>query len=122
MESKKTITNETSKIALRTQRGIKIIDFRDITYCKADGRYTFIHLINGESILISRLLKIFENILPKEYFFRIHKSYLVNLDYIKEFKNSENNILILENNIELDIAIRRKAKFIGFLSEKIVLV
>lgn len=122
MNNSNNIPVKTSKIAIRTHTGIQVIYPQHIIYCKADGRYTRIFLKNGESILVSRLIKRFEEILPEEDFFRVHKSYLVNINYISEFKNPQNKILILLNNTEFNIAVRRKSKFISFFTKKMVLV
>jgi two-component system LytT family response regulator len=55
---------------------------KDICYCQAEGCYSRIFLIDGESYLLSRTLKCVEKQLPGEYFFRCHRSYLVNMKEI----------------------------------------
>lgn len=122
MDRKNDIPVKTSKIAIRTQTGTTIINHQDIMYCEADGRYTRVFLKNGEDIFVSKLLKTFEKILSGKDFFRIHKSFLVNINYIKEFKHPQNRVLILTNDTEFNIAFRRKSKFIDFFADKIVLV
>ncbi len=76
---------ETSKIAIRNFSGIKIVNLNDIVYCKGDGRYTWIYLNNGDSIISARILKLFEDVLPAIMFVRIHKSCLINLNYVKSY-------------------------------------
>ena len=100
-----------SKISIRTSKGIRVIECKDILYCKADGRYTRIFLHNGESYTIAKVLKKYEELLPDSCFFRIHKSYLVNLDYVKEYVTNNGRILVLKDNTELLVSQRRCKKF-----------
>ena len=111
-----------SKIAFRTQSGIKITSHDEILYCKGEGRYTTIYLKNGHSLLVSRLLKSIEDILMNDSFYRIHKSYIVNMKYIKEFKHPDYKYVVLENDIQLEIAKRRKSQFIKKLSSLFIIV
>ncbi|OQX97265.1 MAG: hypothetical protein B6I20_12995 [Bacteroidetes bacterium 4572_117] len=111
-----------SKISIRTSTGSKVIDFKKIMYCIGDGRYTKIFLDNGFSLLNAKTLKSYETILPESSFFRIHKSCLVNLDFIKEFKVNEDRIVILTNNTKLSIAKRRVKLFAQWLYESYPLV
>ena len=93
------------KIAIRGFKDVTIIEQEDILYCKADGRYTEIFTGKDKSILTSRLLKEIESALSKQYFCRIHHSYLINLNHITGIRNQKK--LILKDNIEIPIAKRR---------------
>ncbi len=110
-----------SMVALRTGKGIKFISFNDIIYCKAEGRYTNVYLKNGRSILTARLLKSFENKLPGDLFIRIHKSYIVNLDYISDYKKNINN-LILVPNTGLVVSRRKKKGLLKKLDSSFIFV
>jgi two-component system, LytTR family, response regulator len=96
-----------SKISIRTLKGIQIVGFEEIMYCLGDGRYTRIFLNNGENHLIAKVLCNYEGILPKETFFRIHKSYIVNILFIKEYCINNHRQLVLTNNKILPVAKRR---------------
>jgi len=93
------------KIAIRGFKDVTIIEQEDILYCKADGRYTQIFTGKDKSIMTSRLLKEIESALSKQYFCRIHHSYLINLNHITGIRNQKK--LILKDNIEIPIAKRR---------------
>lgn len=112
MDKRESLITESRKIAFKTQTGIKIITYDDIVYCRGDGRYTILYLNNNETLLLSRLLKSIEDTLPEGNFYRIHKSVIVNIDYVKEFRHPDNKYIILDNNTRLQIAKRRKSKFI----------
>ena len=74
-----------SKISIKTNHGIEIIKLKDIVCCIAHGRYSKIITIDGKEYFLTRLLKDLENSLSKEYFFRSHKSFLINLNHIKTY-------------------------------------
>ncbi|GHE35846.1 LytR/AlgR family response regulator transcription factor [Sphingobacterium griseoflavum] len=101
-------------IALNSINNIRIIPVQDILYCKGDGPYTHFHLRNGKVELTSKPLKYFEELLPCPYFLRTHQSYLVNRKYIASVQRSE--CLVLENDIEIPISLRRKNFIITQLS------
>ena len=110
------------RLAVCMQDGIKILKHNEIIYFEGDGRYTKIYLKNGKSIFVARLLKSFEDALSDYSFFRIHKSFLINIWSIKEFRIHKDSKIILENGVELSIARRRKSGLIKYLFSKVVLV
>ncbi|MFB9053824.1 LytR/AlgR family response regulator transcription factor [Formosa undariae] len=58
------------------------INFNDIKYIEAQKEYVSINLINGEPVKTLLRLKNIEDVLPKEHFMRIHRSFIVNLNHI----------------------------------------
>ena len=58
------------------------VEKENICYCHAEGCYSRIFLIDGESYLLSQTLKSLEEQLPEEYFSRCHRSYLINIKKI----------------------------------------
>ena len=105
-----------SKIALPTFTGYQLEKVNSIVYCEADQNYTKIITIRDETILVSKPISYLEEILPQDNFFRIHKSYLVNLNFIKEYRRSEGFQVILENGTTLDVATRRNQDFLKALT------
>jgi two-component system LytT family response regulator len=106
-----------SKISIRTCRGTDIIECRDISYCQADGRYTRIFLKSGESYMVAKVLKQYENLLCPNIFFRVHKSYLVNMECIKHFMTNNGRTLTLDNNKKVVISKRRCKQFAKKIKE-----
>jgi two-component system, LytTR family, response regulator len=104
------------KIALPTFAGFQMERVNDIMFCQADHNYTEVHLTGGRKVTISKALNVVEDLLPESLFFRIHKSYLVNLNYIKLFSREEGFHVILENGVRLDVAGRRKEEFLKVLT------
>lgn len=109
-------------LALRTFSGIKIINYNDIFYCRADGRYTQVFIKDGKSILTARLLKSFENKLPGDIFLRIHKSYIINLNYITDFSKNGSAFLVLGSGTKLEVSKRRKKEIFEKLNSNFIFV
>ncbi|MBK7031381.1 MAG: LytTR family transcriptional regulator [Bacteroidales bacterium] len=99
-------------MAFPTMDGYQMEKLNDILYCEGDVNYTKIHTCNGRLIMVSRTLKEVEELLSSQYFFRTHKSYLVNLNYIKSYSRSENFGVYLENNQWLPVSTRKNDEFI----------
>lgn len=107
-----------SKIAFPTAEGFRLEMINTIVYCEADENYTKIHFVSGEQILVPRTLRIIAELLPQSYFFRIHKSYHINLNYVKSYKKTDGYRVQLENGAELDVAVRRNDAFVKVLTKK----
>ncbi len=107
-----------SKVALPTLDGFQLEKVNNIVYCQAEESYTKIFTNRNEMILVAKNLKNIEELLPDEIFFRIHKSFLVNMNYIKSYSKSSGNKIILENGVELDVASRRNDEFIRALTKR----
>lgn len=105
-----------SKVALPTATGYEMKKINDIIYCEGDHNYTRIYLVNHEQVMVSKTLKMVEDLLPKEHFFRIHKSYLVNLNYVQKYIRTDGHVVLLDNGISLDIASRRIDDFVHALT------
>lgn len=107
-----------NRIALPTLGGYRMERLEDIVYCQADENYTQIFTKSGDSVLVSRTLKTVEELLPSGHFFRIHKSFLVNLNFVKEYTRSEKYQILLENGTTLEVASRRHEEFIRMLTRR----
>ena len=110
---------DSSKIAIKTARGIEFLRMQDILCCIAHGRYTKIMTISGKEYMLSRVLKEVENCLPYNDFFRTHKSYLINLNHIIHYKINHQTPITLVNNMKIQLAKRRKKDFQDRLSEMV---
>jgi len=105
------------KVIFPTKNGYQIVKINNILFCKAEINYSTIYTLDNNSFTIVSTLKNLEEILPSKIFFRCHKSYLVNLNFIKTYDKSRDRI-ILENGRELEIATRRVEQFMQILTNK----
>lgn len=105
--------NTPKKIALPTSAGYKFVLIDNIRHCVSDGSYTNFYVNTGEKILVSYPLKLYEDLLEGNDFYRVHQSHLIHLKYVKEYKKGEGGSAILDDNTEIQISRRKKE---GFLS------
>lgn len=102
-------------LALAASDGISFIKMCDILRVEANGRYAKFYLLNKETILVSKTLGDFEEILSANQFFRIHDSSIINLNHVKKYIRGDGGTVILSDNTELDVARRRKEEFIKLI-------
>ena len=95
-----------------TQKGFVFVEVSTITYCEAEGNYTYVHLTEGSPILTTRKLKEFENMLQDFNFFRIHNSHLISLDYVKTYRKGEGGYVVMQGDAELKVSRLRKNQFL----------
>jgi two-component system, LytTR family, response regulator len=99
------------KITVAEQFGFKVIDVANIKYLEADTQYTIIYLNGPEQIVSSRSIGEFEKILTNPEFIRIHKSIIINLNYLKEYSSYQGNYAVLQDKSRLLISRRRLNEF-----------
>jgi two-component system, LytTR family, response regulator len=104
------------RIALPTLEGLLFVSVSDIIYCESSGPYTQFYLKQPNKILTSRHLKEYEDLLNGYNFFRIHKSYLVNLQEIQKYIRGDGGQLIMSNGAALTVSKQRKEEFMNIYS------
>ena len=112
LKPKKITDNQ--RITIPTQEGFEVLSVQDIVYCKADDNYTHIFLKNKQKKLVSKTLKYFEDILKENGFARIHKSYLVNVNAIINYKKGKGGTITLENGKELSVSASKKGELLAY--------
>lgn len=107
------------KIALNYLKGIRYISLEDILYISSDRSYTTVFIADGEEIVLSnKSLNEFEALLEPE-FFRIHRSYLVNMNHVVKFSNVDGGVVVISNSDELFLSRRKKEQFLEAMNKKI---
>ena len=71
------------KLMLRHKEGIPFADVDEIVLVEREDRSTVIELTGGKRLVTSEGLSEIEERLPKDKFFRTHKSYIVGLDHVE---------------------------------------
>ncbi|MEO6638447.1 MAG: LytTR family DNA-binding domain-containing protein [Ginsengibacter sp.] len=102
-------------IALSASDGISFVKMSDILRVEANGRYAKFYLLDKHTILVSKTLGDFEEILSANQFFRIHDSSIVNLNHVKKYTRGDGGTVLLSDGTELDVARRRKDDFIKLI-------
>jgi two-component system, LytTR family, response regulator len=105
----------TTRVPLPAQDGLRFLQADQIVYCEGSSNYTYFWTKNGEKILVSRTLKEYEELLAGQEFFRIHQSYLINLNCIRRYVKGRGGYVIMENNAELTVSSRKREQFLSLM-------
>ena len=102
-----------NKLTIANTRGILFIEIADIIAMEADSNYTKIYIANGETVLASKTLGYFDELLSERpLFFRTHKQFIVNLNWIKAYISGDNNEIVLKNGLKAKLARTRREAFL----------
>jgi two-component system, LytTR family, response regulator len=101
------------KLALPSSDGLVFVKVENIVYCEASSNYTTIFMDDGKKFVVSRTLKEYEDLLEDQEFFRIHNSYLINLNALKKYVRGEGGYVVMNNDISLDVSKRKKESFLS---------
>ncbi len=111
---KQQIANKGESITIYEKGKYTSIRCASIVYCEASGSYTTVYLRSAEKLMISKNLKYVEEMLEHKDFYRIHRSYLVNVRHVKKLTND--GILTLSNGKEIATSARNRKKVLDFLN------
>jgi two-component system LytT family response regulator len=100
------------KIAIPIADGLIFVNVDNIVYCEASSNYTQIFLGDGKKYVVSRTLKEYEELLAEHEFFRIHNSFVINLNAIKKYVRGDGGYVVMNNDVTLDVSKRRKEAFL----------
>ncbi len=104
------------KVVLPTQEGFEVITLKDIVHCRANDNLTDFFLKDGSKRTICRTLKFYEEILSEYDFVRVHKSHIVNINYVKNYKKGKGGEIILTNEANIPVSSTRKNDFLKFFN------
>ncbi len=107
-----------SKIALPTIDGIEFYKVDDILRCEADRSYCKFYLNDGKSIVVSKPLKEYEDLLSECNFFRIHKSNMVNLGHVTKYVKGKGGYVVLTDGSHVGVSHRKKDDLMNILSTR----
>lgn len=105
------------RIALTTNDGMIFVSTQDILYCEAESNYTSVVLKGGKRILVSKVLKDIDETLSGNDFYRIHNSFLININHIKKYVRGDGGYVIMENDVTISISRSRRQEFMELFSK-----
>lgn len=118
LENLNTDSLQFNKIALPTSIGYELEKVSNIIYCEALDNYSKIHTIQKKEIIVTKTLKAMEEQLPTSLFWRIHKSTLVNLNYVVSYSRLNGYSVTLSTGKILDVAYRKKEEFLDAILKR----
>ncbi|MBI5541250.1 MAG: response regulator transcription factor [Bacteroidia bacterium] len=111
------VNRETKKIVLNSHHKIHVINLNEIVRCEADRNYTMFYLTNKRSVLVSRSLKEYDEMLSPMGFYRPHHSHLINLSFVDSLEKRDGGILILKDGSEVPVSSKRQCDIIAALNK-----
>jgi len=108
---KQTIKPTAQRIALTTGDGMIFVPTSDIIYCQAESNYTSVVLAGGKKIVVSKVLKDIDEALNGPDFFRVHNSYLINLNQISKFVRGDGGYVVMADGATVSISRSRRQEF-----------
>jgi len=108
------------QLVISTQSTVLLIDIEQILYIRAESNYSRVVTSNDHSILSTSILKKFEKHLSEKMFFRVHASYLINLNQLDHIKKNGVYSCVLKNGVSIPVSKKYKESFISvILSQKV---
>jgi len=107
--------SQDDKIAISTSEGIEFIPIKNIIHIESKSNYSKIFLMDNKSIMVTKILKDFEEMLLPYNFYRVHNSHLINLNYIQKYVRSQGGHVQLQDGTLIDISRRKKEEFLKMI-------
>lgn len=99
------------KVVLTTLESFVFVDMDEIIYCVSESNYTRVFLTDGRSIVVAKTMRLIEDMVSADDFFRVHHSYLVNTKYIISFAREDGGYLVVSNGNILPLSRGRRDEF-----------
>lgn len=103
--------NAYEKLSVAAVDGIHFVHIRDVQRLEAEDNYTHIFLKTGKKLTASKTIKWYEDLLEAMNFYRVHKSHVINLNYMTKYVKGEGGYLVMEDGKKIDISRRRRPAF-----------
>ena len=117
LENMAALHSQNRKLVLPMMEGFEVVKMSEILYCEADDNFTCFYFIDGQKKLICRNLKFYEKALDPFGFFRVHRSHIVNLDFVKRYIKGKGGSVVLENGKEIVVSNNKKEGLIQRIKE-----
>jgi two-component system LytT family response regulator len=102
---------------LPTLEGFEIVNISTIIYCEAVDNFTRFHFEEGQPLMICRTLKYFEEVLKEHRFVRIHRSHMINPDFVIRYSKGKGGYVTMKNDQELEVSPNKKDEFLAIFSK-----
>ena len=104
------------KIALPDLDGIVFLHLDDILFFEANDIMSMVYLKDGNKKNLNISLKKLEEKIENPHFFRVHKSYYININHISKIKKQDGISIILYNDKEIPISRLKKEEFYDLIN------
>ena len=101
--------------------GAHKLRYEKIIRIQSIDNYSKIFFDNNTSLVVSKVLRWFEDCLPADRFTRVHRSHLLNNTHICKIEDVANDLLILSNGEHIRISRRKKTRVIAGITNMLML-
>lgn len=109
-------TKKAQKLPVPTLEEIMYVDVEDIMRMEADSNYTHIYLMDKQKLTSSKTLKEYEQMLTNPNFFRVHKTHIINLDYVRKYIKGEGGYVVMADGSSVEVSRQKKAELLALLT------
>ena len=96
----------TSLLTINHKTSAKVF-VRNIVLIKGISNYSVIYIDGGRERVVSHTLKFYEDHLENHGFLRVHRGYMINPNFLKEYDTDEESIM-MTNGVKVEVARRKK--------------
>ncbi|MBC7536583.1 MAG: response regulator transcription factor [Ferruginibacter sp.] len=108
------LKTEKQQIVLPTLQGFDVIKTAAIIKLQANGNFTDVYLADGSCKMICKFLKHFDELLDAP-FTRIHRSFIVNTNFVKSYSKSAGGFVVLLDGSEIEVSATYKEQLLKIL-------
>ena len=112
MENLSIENKQLKKIVLPTMEGFDVVQLKDVVHLQANDNLTDFHLLGGRRKTVCKTLKFFEEALSDFDFVRVHKSHVININYVDSYQKGKVGEIKLSNDNSVPLSASRKESFI----------
>ena len=106
-----------TKVPIPYKNGLKFIEVENVIRLEADGSYVSIYTTVSKPCLVCKTLKYYEPILNEAVFLRVHRSHIVNIKYVSEYRRDSGGHIVLTNGEIIQVSESRRESVLKKLSE-----
>lgn len=105
------------KLVLRTAESIHLVDIQGIIRCEANSGYTEFFLDTGKTILVSKGLVEYDDLLSNCGFIRTHQSHLININFIESYEKTDGGYILMHDKSVVPVSNRKKENIIRLFEQ-----
>lgn len=112
VENIQAVQKQEQKVVLPLLDGFEVVPMKSVIRCQANDNFTDFFLEDGSQRLICRTLKFYEEVLSPYDFLRVHKSHLINLQYVTRYKKGKGGQVYLKDGSVVDVSAGKKSQLL----------
>jgi two-component system LytT family response regulator len=113
-------TGKFDKIVLSSIDGLHFLELENIVHLQSESGYTTFYLLEGKRIIVSKTIKVFEELLAGEDFFRPHQSHIINLQHVEKILKEDGGYLLMKDDCKIPISRSKKELFMNLVKNRFI--